>query len=641
MKNIAFSSWDGKIIDNRKGPSSKAKAAEPRLPKFPDGSVPPAVMGWNGLMLADSKQDVPALSITYLKEARKISCGECSVCMLGIDTLIGMMEDLASGKGDKNTIVEMGRVAKEASANSKCSFGQSVFAPVNDALRYFKTDFQALAKGERKLGSGSYGVSVTAPCMEACPAGLDIPGYIELIRNGRFNESLDLIRERCVMPGTIGRACTHPCESACVRCDMDEPLAIRLLKRAAADLEEPGGTAFVETNVSEREEKVAVIGAGPAGLAAAYRLRRRGYGVTVFEALPRAGGMVAVGIPEYRVPKDILTKDVDLVKRSGAKIKLNTKIDKLDMKAFEKEGFKAVFLAVGAHEGNAMGVEGEDEGYEGVVDGVEFLRDINLGKPVEPKKKVVIIGGGNVALDCARSCLRLGFKNVEIIYRRTRKEMPASAEEIDGALEEGVKITYLAAPVRLIGEKGVFKAVECRKMELGAPDESGRRRPIPVKGSEFTVKADMIISAIGQRPKLPAAIGAKKPDVTSWGTIKADPVTLETAIPGLFAGGDCVLGPATLIEALDAGNRAAKSIDAYLRGEKIQEKDLSFEGVDLAKQRERGFVVKASAARAPLADVKQRIAGFEEVEGGFTAEEAMGEAKRCLRCYRLAVWSRS
>ncbi|MDD5475492.1 MAG: FAD-dependent oxidoreductase [Syntrophales bacterium] len=641
MKNIAFSSWEGKIIDNRKGSSSKAKAVGSQFPRLGKGAVPSALMGWNGLVMSNPKEDVLSLSLRYLVEARKLSCGECSVCMIGIDTLLDIMDELSAGLIDKNAPSEMEQIARQASVNSKCAFGRTAFTPFLDALKHFKADFQALAKGERKPNAGNYSVSVTAPCINACPGGLDIPGYIELIRNGRFGGSLELIRERCIMPGTIGRACTHPCEAACVRSDMDEPLAIRLLKRAASDQELASGSASLKMPDKGKGENVAVVGAGPAGLAAAYRLRAMGYGVTIFEALPRAGGMVTAGIPEYRVPSDVVNHEVDLIKRTGVKFSLNTKIDKLDMKEFQKKGFKAVFVAVGAHKGNAMGVKGEDEKIEGLVDGVEFLSDLNLGKSVEPRNKVIVIGGGNVALDCARSCMRLGFKNVEIIYRRTRKEMPASVEEVEGAIEEGVKISYLAAPVKIIAEKGVFKAVECQKMKLGAPDESGRRRPVPVKGSEYKVKADMIISAIGQNPILPVVGGSNKLDVTSWGTIKADPVTFETSVPGIFAGGDCVLGPATLIEALDAGNRVARSIDSWLKGESVKQDGMSFAGVDLNKQRSTGFVAKATAVKSPHMDVKERITGFDEVEGGFTPEQAMAEAKRCLRCYRVVVWNQA
>lgn len=639
MDKIAFSSWNGKIIDNRKAKASKAPAGNMEFPSLRSGDELKSLIGWNGLVVVDPKTDVVSLTVEYLNEIRKISCGECSVCMLGIDAVLDLFDELEDGSSAKAVLAEIDSIIKQVSAASKCSFGQSALIPVLDAIKHFKADFQAFGSGERKGGKKEYATTVTAPCMEACPAGLDIPGYIELIKNNRFAESLDLIREKCIMPGIIGRACTHPCEEACVRNDIDEPLAIRLLKRSAADKELSCGAGSLPTAAMQKDEKVAIIGAGPAGLAAAYRLRAKGYGATVFEALPRGGGMVAVGIPEYRVPTDILNHEVDLIKRTGVDIRYNTPMEKLDWKGLQKEGYKALFIAVGAHKGNDMGVEGEDGQCEGFVDGVEFLRDMNLGVKIEPKKKVIIVGGGNVALDCARSCVRLGFKEVEIIYRRSRKEMPASEEEIRGAEEEGVKISYLAAPVSIVAEEGAFKAVNCCKMKLGKQDESGRRRPVPIEGSEFSVKADMIIAAIGQSPALPVVGGAKTLELTSWGTIDANPVTLETAIPGVYAGGDCVTGAATLIEALDAGNRAAESIDAYLTGCALSDA-LTFSGVDIKKVRSAGYVAKNPALDVDLMDVKKRTTCFDEVEGGFSASAAMEEAKRCLRCYRVVVWEK-
>jgi formate dehydrogenase beta subunit len=419
---------------------------------------------------------------------------------------------------------------------------------------------------------------------------------------------------------------------------MDESLAIRLLKRAAADVDlEEGGTPFGEP-IQEKGKKVAIIGAGPAGLAAASQLRLKGYGVTIFESLPHAGGMAAVGIPDYRLPANILSHEIDLIRRMGVEIKLNTKIEKLSIKDLKKEGYAALFVAVGAHQGNKIGVEGEDAGYGGFVDGVKFLRDMNLGVKIEPAGKVMIVGGGNVALDCARSCVRLGFKKVEIIYRRSRAEMPASDEEIEGAREEGITIRFLAVPVKIIAKNGKVVGAECIKMKLGKPDESGRRRPVPVKGSEFTVKTDMIIAAIGQRPELPAM--DKKIGTTAWGTIEADPRTLATRMEGVFAGGDCVTGPATLIEALDMGNRAAAGIDAYLDGGSPAER-ISFAGVDLRKHRGKGFVIPNPAGDVAFLDPKQRTGNFEEVEGGFSAAEAIQEAQRCLRCYRVVVWEQA
>jgi formate dehydrogenase beta subunit len=355
----------------------------------------------------------------------------------------------------------------------------------------------------------------------------------------------------------------------------------------------------------------------------------------VFEALPKGGGMAAVGIPDYRLPKNILGHEVELIRDLGADIQYNRRVTKLDMDELTAQGFKAIFLGVGAHEGTKMGCKGEDAGYEGFVDGAVFLRELALGKSVEPKGKVVIVGGGNVAMDCARSCARLGFKDVEILYRRTRKEMPARAEEVDEALEEGIKIRYLVAPVRVLAEGNEARGVECIRMKLGEPDSSGRRRPVPVKGSEFKVKADLIIPAIGQKPELGFAKDVLQ--VTGWGTIEVNPETLRTNLEGVFAGGDCVSGPATLIEALDAGNKVARSIDAYLQGRTL-EPEVSFKGIDVKAQRPRGYVDACSQEPVSLLDPKERVKSFAEVEAPYSDAAAMKEANRCLRCYRLVVW---
>ncbi|MEA2014404.1 MAG: FAD-dependent oxidoreductase, partial [Thermodesulfobacteriota bacterium] len=631
---VAFSSWNGKIVDNRNGKA--AKAVDVNLPS-PGGKFT-AMMGWGGLAVKDSKTDILSLTFNYLKEIRKISCGECSVCMIGIDRLLDLMEDMARGKGGKADLSEIRDIVKQVSENSKCSFGQSALFPVLDAVKHYKADFLALINGEKGLEDREYISAVTAPCMDACPAGLDIPGYIELIKNNRFEDSLNLIRENCILPGVTGRVCTHPCEDACVRKDMDDALSIRLLKRAVADFNLEHGASPLNAPKEEKEERIAIIGAGPAGLAAAYNLRLKGYGVTIFESLPHAGGMAVAGIPDYRLPEDILSHEIDLIKRMGVEFRLNTKVETLSMKDLRKEGYSALFISVGAHKGNPMGVEGEEEGYEGFVDGVEFLRDMNLGKKVTPADKVMVVGGGNVALDCARSCARLGFKDVEIIYRRSRTEMPASDEEIEGAEEEGISTRFLSVPVKIIAKDGKVVGAECIKMKLGQPDESGRRRPVPVKGSEFTVKTDMIIAAIGQRSELPLITG--EIGTTDWGTIKTDPATLATDMESVFAGGDCVTGPATLIEALDMGNRGARGIDFYLRGQ-APAVDVSFDNVDLQKQRGRGYVVTEPAGRVAFLDAKERIGGFDEVEGGFIVADAMKEAQRCLRCYRVVVWEKA
>ncbi|HEX7504447.1 MAG TPA: FAD-dependent oxidoreductase, partial [Syntrophales bacterium] len=594
-----------------------------------------ALMGWDGMVVADAGANVPSLALAYLKEARKLSCGECSVCSIGIDRLTEILEGLIAGRGKQPDVTEIERIVKGVMELSKCNFGRSsAVTPLLDALRYYKDDFLALTTG-KKGTKKPYKVAVTAPCLEACPAKLDIPGYIELIRNNKFGESLNLIRKRCILPGVIGRSCTHPCEEACVRNGIDQTLSIRLLKRAAADNDLAAGASALKKPAAERPEKVAIIGAGPAGLAAAYHLRRMGYQVTIFEAFPKGGGMAAVGIPDYRLPKNILEHEVKLIRELGADIQYNKKITKLDMDDLTAQGFKAIFLSVGAHEGTKIGCKGENAGYEGFVDGAVFLRELALGKPIEPKGKVVIVGGGNVAMDCARSCLRLGFKEVEILYRRTRKEMPARSEEIEEALEEGIKIRYLAAPVSVLTEGNKVKGVECIRMQLGAPDSSGRRRPVPVKGSEFKVKADVVIPATGQKPEL--TFVKDLVPATGWGTIEVNPETLRTNLENVFAGGDCVSGPATLIEALDAGNKVARSIDAYLQGRTF-EPEVSFKGIDVKAQRVMGFVDTCAQEKVSLLDPKTRVKSFAEVEAPYNDVAAMREANRCLRCYRLVVW---
>ncbi|MFH1080505.1 MAG: FAD-dependent oxidoreductase [Pseudomonadota bacterium] len=639
MNTVAFSSWNGKILDNRKGAGAKAaKNAELKLPLQPGGRSIAALMGWNGMVVMNPRADVLSLTLAYLKEARKLSCGECSVCMIGIDKVMAILKGMAAGKGSKKDPMEIETIARGVALNAKCNFGRATaLTPVLDAVKYYKADFTALAEGKAKLAEKSYGVAVTAPCMQACPAGLDIPGYIELIRNDRFGDSLNLIRERCIMPGVIGRACTHPCESACVRKAIDEPLAIRLLKRSAADADLAGGASALSVAVEDKKDKVAVIGAGPAGLAAAYHLCRMGYAVTVFEALPRAGGMATVGIPDYRLPKDILNHEVDLIKRLGVAFKYNSKIEKLNWADLKKQGYRALFLAIGAHVGTKIGCDGEDAGYDGFIQGAEFLRNLNLGGKVAPRKKVVIIGGGNVALDCARSCARLGFNEVEILYRRSRAEMPASSEEIREAQEEGVKFNYLKAPVKILAKDGKVTGLEYIKMKLGEPDQSGRKRPIPVKGSEAQMKADMVIAATGQKSDLSLFTGKEGVQTTDWGAIKADPVTFKTSVEGIFAGGDCVSGPATLIEALNAGNKVARSIDCALQGKAYLDPD-PFAGVETGNQRDTGLVVKKAAAKATFLDVTRRLDNVAEVEGGLSVAEAIAEARRCLRCYRLMVW---
>ncbi|MDY6892567.1 MAG: FAD-dependent oxidoreductase [Chloroflexota bacterium] len=420
------------------------------------------------------------------------------------------------------------------------------------------------------MGSGIYNiVKDDMPiCQATCPANLDIRSYLGLIADGKFEESLAVIRQRLPFPGIIGRICPHPCEQKCNRGLQDEPLSICGLKRFVADCElaEKDPKANVTAKAGTRPEKVAVVGGGPAGLTCAHDLAQLGYGVTIFEALPVLGGMLAVGIPDYRLPRELLEKEIDVVRALGVAIKTDTRIGKdITIDGLFKDGFKAMFIAVGAHDSQKLGIPGEEA--EGVVDGVYFLRDVNLGQKVWVGENVAVIGGGNVAIDAARCALRLGAKKVSIIYRRSRQEMPASEEEIDAAEEENIDIQYLVAPVEVVSSNNKVKALKCTKMELGEPDASGRRRPVPVAGSEFDIELDMIIPAIGQVSDLSFLGDGSGVETTKRNTIAADAETLATTRPGVFTGGDAMTGPDIAIAAVAAGKRAAASIDNYLRGE--------------------------------------------------------------------------
>lgn len=410
--------------------------------------------------------------------------------------------------------------------------------------------------------SKGYGVIKERPiCEETCPVHLDIRGYVGLIADGKFKEALHLIREKLPFPGTIGRICPHPCEENCNRAKEDKALCVRDLKRFVADADQEETIPKIQPN----NKKVAVIGGGPAGLTCAHDLALSGYGVTVFEALPVAGGMLAVGIPEYRLPRTILCREIDFVRKLGVEIKTDVRIGKdMPFDDLFSQGYKAVFIAVGSHNDQKLRVPGEEA--PGVVSGVDFLRNVALGKKVTVGNRVGIVGGGNVAMDAARSSLRLGAKEVYILYRRTRDEMPASAEEIDAALHEGIAIEYLVAPVEVVVSSGSVSGMQCIRMQLGEPDASGRRRPVPVEGSDFVLELDMIIPAIGQASDLSFLEQSSGIALTRWGTVIADSKTCATSREGVYAGGDCVSGPWIAIGAIAAGKQAASAIDGYLKG---------------------------------------------------------------------------
>jgi heterodisulfide reductase subunit A-like polyferredoxin len=468
-----------------------------------------------------------------------------------------------------------------------------------------------------------------SPCTNACPNHVNAHGYVALIAQGKYQEAMEVILRTLPFPGTIGRICPHPCETACRRAEVDEPISICALKRFVADQVDIEDIPVPE--IEKRDEKVAIIGSGPAGLTAAHFLALEGYESTVFESQSVAGGMLRVGIPDYRLPPEVLDKEIEAITRLGVEIKLNTALGRdVTIDGLFEEGYKAIYLAIGAHNSLRLGIPGED--IEGVIPGVDFLRRVNQGELTKLEGRVVIVGGGDVAIDAARSALRLGAEKVTIIYRRTRAEMPAREEEVEAALAESIEIHYLTAPTKILSQDDRVTGTECLRMELGEPDASGRRRPVPIEGSEFTVEAELVIPAIGQQPNISALEQIEGLEVTQWKTIVADEVTCATHRDGVFAGGDAVKGPWIAIGAIAAGREAAISISRYLRGEDLR---AGREPVDIPQD---NFVpIPPKTEKIPRAEqahinMGERTAGFSEVELGLTEEQARAEAAKCLNC---------
>ena len=452
-----------------------------------------------------------------------------------------------------------------------------------------------------------------APCREACPAGIDVPRYVRHIREGHFEKALAVIRERIPFPFVCGYACVHPCETRCARAQFDEAIAIRMLKKAAAENGGRKPAAIAKRPATGKQ--VAVIGSGPCGLTAAFYLNGQGHRVTVYEALPLAGGMLRYGIPEYRLPEEIVEREIAAIREAGVEIVTGAQVSSAE--SLREKGFDAVLVATGAWKPVRMGIPGEDS--PGVVDGIVFLEQVNAGQAPAIGRKAVVVGAGNTAIDAARAALRLGA-TVTLLYRRTKAEMPAASEEIAEALEEGVRIEYLTAPARI--EKG---RATCIRMRLGDADESGRRAPLPVAGSEYGVEFDTLIMAIGQS----ADAAAVHLDALKNGTVRVDPGSLATAKRGIFAGGDAVTGPSTIIEAIAQGRLACASIDRFLGGTGIIAEALSAEAA-LTPPEAAPQGVKRPRTRAIA--MKRRRSTFEPVEQTYRKSEAAAEASRCLSC---------
>jgi len=471
-----------------------------------------------------------------------------------------------------------------------------------------------------------------APCKRACPAGIDVSRYIRLAREGKFNEAYAVIHERIPFPSILGRVCFAPCEEECAAHHMstvNEPIAIKMIKRFVSD---QTSAEYISHKpiVKSTGKRVAIIGSGPAGLTAAYYLAKTcGHTVTVFEALPKPGGLLRVGIPNYRLPEEILDKEIDKLKELGIEIKTNTMIGSID-KLFQDK-FDAVFVAIGAHKELEMGIKGE-EGAE-VIDCLSFLRDVNLGREVQLGDRVAVIGGGNAAIDAARVARRMG-KEITVLYRRTRDEMPAYANEVEEALKEGVEIKFLVEPIKVSRENGIIR-LECIRLKLGELDESGRPRPERIQGTEFLMDFNSVIRAIGGKPDLPDKFQIKIAQ-DKW--IEVDPDTLETSKKGVFAGGDVTGSHASVINAVVDGRKAAISIDKYLGGKGVIDETLVHgDGGLLAVERR---LLMGERAKIDILPLSKRLSSFEEVESNIAKKAIQEETKRCNRCDLTITWNK-
>ncbi len=592
-----------------------------------------AIMGSGGLIVMNEDKCAVDMARFFMDFCQDESCGKCTPCREGTKRMLDILTNITHGKGkegDLELLEEMAGVIKNAAL---CGLGQTAPNPVLSTLRYFRDEYNEHIRNHR-CRAAVCSTLFKSPCQHTCPIEMDIPAYIALIRAGRFDDAYKILLQTNPFPSVCGRVCDHKCQSKCRRGNLDESIAIKFLKRFITDNAPRPKTEAVAVT---RKERIAVVGGGPAGLTAARDLALRGYKVTVFEELPKAGGMLYWGIPSYRLPRNILDSEIDDIRALGVEIRLNTRIGReISFTQLEKD-FDFIYLATGAHKSQKMGVTGEDLG--NVFGGVEFLRDYNANEEKWAKgekslgAKVAVIGGGNSAIDAARVALRLGA-DVTILYRRLRQDMPAAEEEIKAAEDEGIKIEYLVAPLKIEGAKGKVNSISCQRMTLGDFDNSGRKKPVAVAGSEFTLKVDAIIAAIGQVPDMSFIDKNTGVEINKWDCYNVGKgYKTRTANPRYFAGGDAVTGPDTVIAAIGDGHQAADDIDAAIRianGERAYEKPAA-EKIDIP------LIIDEESIEAPQKAMPEmhhdtRKTSFAEVELGFTPEGAIAEACRCLRC---------
>ncbi len=587
-----------------------------------------SIMGSGGMVVMDEDTCMVDMARYFLRFTQSESCGKCMPCRLGTKQMLDVLEDICEGRGKPEDLDLLTDLSESIKKGALCGLGQTAPNPVLTTMKYFGSEYEAHVR-EKRCPAVVCSALFEAPCQHACPIGMEIPAYTALVREGRLNDAYRVLLRTNPFPSVCGRVCDHPCQSKCRRGTLDEPVGVKDLKRYITD----HGRQPAKRRILQRKNKsIAIIGAGPAGLTAAHDLCLRGYPVTVYEALPEPGGMLRYGIPEYRLPKEILKKEIRAILELGIEIKTGTRIGQDIPWVMVWDQHDAVFMALGAQKNASMGIKGED--MAGVQGALELLRQVNSLDHVTAGKSVAVVGGGNSAVDAARTVRRLGAEEVNILYRRRIEDMPAQREEIRAALEEGISIHPLVSPIEIVGSEGKVTEVICQRMDLGDFDSKGRRRPVRIPDNFFTLKTDQVLMAIGQSTQLPFKGPYGSVEVSEGGLIRIRKDAFsKTSDPKVFAGGDVVTGPATVVRAIAAGHRAAEEIHQSLSDQKGLSDFIPFpeEEIPIPMELEEE-VVERPRERMPLLAMEDRLIGFSEVELGYTSEQAFNEACRCLRC---------
>jgi len=593
-----------------------------------------AIMGSGGMVVMDENNCMVEIARFFLSFTQSESCGKCAPCRLGTTQLLEILTRITQGRGRIEDIETLRELGKTITETALCGLGQTCAKPALSTLTYFLKEYEDHILEHRCAGAACDAMVISA-CQHACPAGIDVPNYVAAIARGNNEKAVAIIRERNPFPAVCGRICIHPCEFKCRRGELDDPVAIRSLKRYAADwyYEHIGRRAspFPVT----RPQKIAVVGAGPAGLTCAYFLAEMGYRMVVHEAQPVAGGMLGIAIPEFRLPRHVIQEEIAYIESCGVEIRYQSPIDaRHTVNDLMKEGYSAVFIAAGAQASRRIGIPGEEEGLQGLAYGLAFLTDVRMGRPVDLKGKAVVVGGGNVAMDVARTALRTGAVDVQIFCLESRREMPAWEKEIEEAVEEGIVLNTSWGPRRIISEEGRVTGIEFVRC-VSVFDEEGKFHPRFEEAVTQVVAADHVLISIGQAPDPSFLSEDGQLERALWGTLAVDENTLATNIRGVFAGGDFTTGPTYLIRAIASGRRAALAIQKYLEGDggRLHIPD---EKTDLAEDAGLALEQETTEDRpriqVALEDPGERVRDFREIERGFTREQAIHEAGRCLRC---------